>query len=431
MAPSKSNLPRDEFRFTRAEIMKLPAAAPGKRAYYHDTESKGLVLQVTATGHKAFQLYRKIHGRPERITLGHFDPAMPDSREFTKDSPLLERVQHKYPLNVRKARALADAVRNAINDGKSIEQVKRVGGAALTIGTLFDQFLKERRNKRGEYLAIKTKQEYQALFNTHLMKLRNQGLASLTKERLKDLHARIGKTARYSANRSIAVLSSLYGFAIDNGLYLGENPAKGITPFPEPNRKRFLHPDEMPRFFSALEEEPSEFRDVFLLALLTGARRTDVLSMEWAQVNLERGLWEIPQTKNGEPLSAILTNEAVGILKRRLPDEKTKFVFPGIGKSGHLTEPKGAWKRVLNRAGIDDLRFHDLRHTTGSALAATGANTATSMQALGHKTPRASLIYQQMHQDPIRLAMETATGSILEAAGVTTGTMVGNIKQKK
>jgi integrase len=420
MATSDLKSPHAPFRFTRAAIIALPPAASGARTYYHDAESRGLVLAVTATGHKSFQLYRKVHGKPERITLGTFDPDMPDSQEFTKDRPLLERVQQKYPLNVKKARALADAVRTAINDGKPVEDVKRVGGAALTIGALFDRFLEERRNKRGEYLAKKTKKEYRALFNTHLKKLRNQSLSALTPARVKSLHAEVGKEARYSANRAVAVLSSVYGFALDNGLYRGDNPAKGITPFPEPHRTRFIQPDEMPRFFAALAEEASDFRDAFLLALLTGARRSDVLSMQWAHVHLQRGTWTIPVTKNGKPLDVVLTVEAVALLRRRRPDEKATFVFPGVGRSGHLMEPKGAWKRVLERAGIENLRFHDLRHTVGSALAATGANMATSMQALGHLTPAAALIYQKMHQDPIRLAMETATGSILKSAGITT-----------
>lgn len=428
MAPTAPKPP--PVPFTRATLVALPPAAPGKRAYYHDAKSHGLVLAVTATGHKSFHLYRKVHGKPERITLGTFDPNMPDSQEFTKDRPLIERVQQKLPLNIKKARALADAVRASINNGAPIEEVKRVSTAGLTIGSVFDRFLKERRNKRGEYLAEKTKKEYQGLFDSHLKKLRNQSLSALTPARVKSLHAEIGKNARYSANRAVAVLSSLYSFAISNGLYRGDNPAKGITPFPEPHRTRFIQPDEMPRFFAALAEEPSDFRDAFLLALLTGARRSDVLSMQWAHVHLQRGTWTIPVTKNGRPLDVVLITEAVALLKRRLPDEEATFVFPGRGKSGHLTEPKGAWKRLLERAGIKNLRFHDMRHTVGSALAATGANMATSMQALGHLTPAAALIYQKMHQDPIRHAMENATSSILKSAGIAIGGEMVPINRK-
>ncbi|HYD95260.1 MAG TPA: tyrosine-type recombinase/integrase [Noviherbaspirillum sp.] len=428
--PPSSERPATELRFTRTAITKLPPAPAGKRTYYRDPETRGLVLQVTASGHKTFQFYRKVGGKPERITLGPFDPDMPESQEFSRERTLLERVRHQYPLNVRKARALADAVRTALHDGTTVDDIRRADGAILTLGTLFPRFLDERRNKRGDHLAAKTRREYQALFDTHLKRLQPRPLADVTAKMAKDLHAAIGKEHRYAANRAIAVLSSLYNFAIDGGLYRGQNPAAGVKLFPEPHRKRFIQPDEMPAFFQALAAEPSNFRDVFLLALLTGARRADVLAMQWAHVHLARGIWEIPRTKNGEPLAVILTKEAVGILQRRRPADAAVYVFPGSGKSGHLTEPKGAWRRVLQRAGITDLRFHDLRHTVGSALAATGANMATSMQALGHKTAAASLIYQQMDLDPIRRAMETANTAILEAAGVALPAKVVNLRRK-
>jgi integrase len=431
MASSAPKPPAVDLRFTRADIIKLPPAAAGMRDYYHDTEMRGLCLQVTATGFKTFQYYRKVCGKPERVTLGPFDGDMPESQEFSRDRSLLDRVGHYYPLNVRKARALAGAVRAAINDGKPVENLKRGDGSALTLGSLFPRFLNERRNKRGDYLADKTKVDYQAWFDAHLKPLHHRSLASITPTQAKDLHGAIGKDHQILANRVISLLSSIFSFAIEHHIYRGDNPAKGVRRFPETHRKRFIHPTtEMPAFFSALAQEPSDFRDVFLLALLTGARRADVLAMQWAHVHLARGTWEIPRTKNGDALSVILTEAAVGILQRRLPTEPACFVFPGTGASGHLVEPKGAWKRLLERAGITNLRLHDLRHTIGATLAATGANLAISMQALGHRTVQAALIYQQMHEDPIRRAMETANTSILESAGVVTDANEGSIKRK-
>jgi len=204
-----------------------------------------------------------------------------------------------------------------------------------------------------------------------------------------------------------------------------------VRQFAESSRERFLQPDEVSRFFKALVDEPNEtIRDYLMMSLLTGARRADVLSMRWDQVNFERAEWRIPTTKSGKPHTIPLLGEAVSILKRRHPnghcDEKP-YVFGGPGVRGHLVEPKKGWRRVLDRAElyqltewigeekgwtqtqiaeartgshfrkplkearaaikalgrdpraarIVDLRIHDLRRTLGSWQAATGASLPT------------------------------------------------------
>ncbi len=98
--------------------------------------------------------------------------------------------------------------------------------------------------------------------------------------------------------------------------------------------------------------------------------------MSWNNIDFNRCEWSIQETKNGESHTIPLIPQAVSILKERLERKTNQWVFSSpASKSGHIEEPKRAWKNLLKRADIQDLRIHDLRRTLGSWQAATGANS--------------------------------------------------------
>jgi integrase len=141
--------------------------------------------------------------------------------------------------------------------------------------------------------------------------------------------------------------------------------------------------------------------------------------MRWDEVNLDEGVWRIPLTKNGEPQNVTLSPEALAVLKgRREVSGKDDFVFPGRGARGHLVEPKKGWARVLQRAGITNLRIHDLRRTLGSWQAKTGASLAIIGKSLNHKSHQSTAIYARLDLDPVRHSVNTATAAMLQAAGL-------------
>ena len=123
----------------------------------------------------------------------------------------------------------------------------------------------------------------------------------------------------------------------------------------------------------------------------------------------------MPETKNGEPLRVHLVESVVDLLKARLEKYgKQEWVFEGRGKTGHLVNPKAAWKKILQNLDIKDLRIHDLRRTFGSWQAATGANSYMIGRSLGHKSPQATAIYARLNLDPVRESVEKATGAMLQ-----------------
>jgi len=255
-------------------------------------------------------------------------------------------------------------------------------------------------------------------------------LDEITNADVRTLHAELGGHAPVLANRVIEIISTVYGRAAEWG-YTGLNPAKGIAPFKEEKRDRFIQADELPGFFSALADDTSDdFKHFVLLCLLTGARRINVLSARWQDINLSSAVWRIPDSKNGEPVLVALVPEAVEIPNNRDP-KKTGFVFPAESKTGYLSPPKKRWQALLKRGGIADFRIHDLRRSLGSWQAISGASLAIIGKSLGHKSADATLIYARLSMDPVRASVNTATTAMLQAAGVKKTAQVKRIRGVK
>jgi integrase len=160
-------------------------------------------------------------------------------------------------------------------------------------------------------------------------------LSAITRVQVASVHSHIGAEHPRTANKVLALVSSVFGRAAEWGLWDKYNPAKSIKKFKERSRDRFLQPDELPHFFQAVAEEPNgAIRDYVLLSLLTGARRSNVLAMRWEAISFGRGEWCIPETetKNGTPQVVTLSPEALAILANRKPAEATGHVFLGPGK---------------------------------------------------------------------------------------------------
>lgn len=225
-------------------------------------------------------------------------------------------------------------------------------------------------------------------------------LSRIKRSDIQRLHSKAGENnGVYAANRMIAMIRGVFNRAIDWGLDY-PNPALGIKKFKEQTRDRFLQSDELPRLFKSLEAETNHtVRDYILISLFTGARRANVLAMRWEEINLEQSTWRIPMTKNGESHTVPLVEPAVAILKVRQQRSQSPWVFPSFSASGHLVEPKKAWKRILQRANIQNLRLHDLRRSLGSWQAATGASLTVIGKTLAHKNVNTTAIYARLNKE--------------------------------
>ena len=379
---------KQKMRFTKPIIANLPLPEKGERYEVDDTGEKHLLVRVSSTGRKVFQVYRWFEGRPVRVKIGEVP----------------ER-------SIENARKKARSIKADMDAGINPNDVNRAKLEEMTFAKLFEIYL-ERHAK----LKKRSWKEDKRQYKKHLGKLANKRLSTITRKHIATIHSRIGRKHKTAANRVLALVSSVYGRAIEFGLWEELNPCRGIKKFPERSRDRFLKADEMPRFFDALLIEPNTtIRDFFLVSLLTGARKSNVLSMRWRDIDLDEATWKIQVTKNSRPQTVPLGNEVFSILAERRKQTSSFFVFPGHGKTGHLVEPKAGWKRILKRAGLENLRIHDLRRTLGSWQAMTGASLPIIGKSLNHKSPATTAIYARLDLDPVRESMRKATAAILDA----------------
>jgi integrase len=375
-----------EINFTKAALTAAAPAAKGKRDYYYDGKEKGLVLAVTPAGGKSFYLYKRIDGRPERLLLGKF----PD-------------------LTVENARKLAASAKGEIAMGENPQKAKRSIRDEMTFGALFTEYLEKHSKVHKRSWAYDERE-----VNKFLKHWFNRKISSIEKPEVERLHAKVGKdNGLYQANRLLERIRSIFSKATDWGWH-GMNPATGIKKYREKSRDRFLQPEELPRFFEALSNEPNEAaRDFFMMSLLAGARKSNTLAMRWDEISFHGETWRIALTKNDDPQIVHLSPQAMEILKERKLLSLSPWVFPGGGASGHLADPKKAWMRILKEAGIADLRIHDLRRTLGSWQAATGANSYIIGKSLGHRSQQSTAVYARLNLDPVRDSVNKATDAML------------------
>ncbi len=384
-------MPSDKIGFTKTTVESLPTPE-SKRAYYADEKIKGFGLSISPHGTKTFFVHRKINGVPQRMTIGHF----PD-------------------VTVDQARKKAQELIGVIATGTDPQEARRASKGELTFGGLYQEYL-----TRHAKVHKKTWKEDERQYRVYLKGWARRKLSSIKRTDVQTEHVRIGKDhGKYQANRVLSTLKSVFNLAKDWGFFSGDNPAAGVKTFTEKSRERFLQPDELPRFFQALAEEPDTTpRDYVFLSLLTGARQENVLAMRWDEINWVAATWTIPETKTGDPLTVPLMPEAMALLKERRQDVAGEFVFLSKGKTGHFVEPRKAWARLLKRAEIKNLRLHDLRRTLGSWQAETGASLSVIGKSLGHKNMSTTAIYARLSLNPVRTSMETATNAILESGGM-------------
>lgn len=382
------------LHFNKSAIEQLHPPDDG-REYHYDTKTPGLAVCVTKAGTKTFHLVRRVESKVERIRLGGFP-------EVTVDQ----------------ARKQADRHNGKIAEGVNPNDRQRARRGSVTLKEAFDEFLEQpTRTKNKRPRSEKTVHDYRQQFDSCLEPWSSRSLTKITRKDLEKRHSELGEqNGIYQANRVLSLLKAVLNFAVDQS-YLDVNPATRLRKFTEESRDRFLEADEFPRFWQALEDEPSEkLRDFFKVCLFTGQRRGNVASMRWDDVNLDSASWTIPKTKSGKH-SVPLTMAAVEILKRRKAVAgDTEYVFPGRHGRGHLADPMRAWRGILERAGIDDLRIHDLRRSMGSWQAITGASLPMIGKTLGHTQAQTTAGYARLSSDPVRAAMETATAAMMDAA---------------
>jgi integrase len=213
-------------------------------------------------------------------------------------------------------------------------------------------------------------------------------------------------------NRYKAAVSVVFSYACRQyGLVL--NPVKNIRSLPENNaRTRYLSNDERSRLFKA--SRSSQWGKLYLLVLLaitTGARRGELLGLEWKDIDFDRRLAHIKTTKNGEPKVLPLT-ENVMVELNKFKEQESSLVFNSKVKPDKPFEFRKQWVKVLNEAEIEGFRFHDLRHTCASYLAQSGASLLEIADVLGHRQISMTQRYSHLCVDHKQKLINSVLGNM-------------------
>lgn len=369
------------LRLNQTNVSRLDFPSSGVDVYLDD-QTEGFRLEVTQAGRKIWKLYKRIGGVPRRVTLGKFPSVSAD-----------------------KARKLCLQLLGDLARGETPESSTKGGPS---IGDLWEDYLENHAKPRK-----KSWRQDVGLYEKNLQKFEKVKLQKVDRAFVSSIHQKLRATP-YTANRVLSLLRKMFEYAAEGSLTTGPNPCRGVRKYKERERTRFLRKEEAPGFLKALEGELPVFRDLFQLCLLTGARKSNVLSMRFEALDLGESIWVLPETKNGEEIVLHLPEAAKEILHRRRAEVSGAWVFPGSGKSGHLEDPKASWKRIQERAGLQDLQIHDLRRTLGSWQAIGGSSLLVIGQSLGHKSQASTAIYARLTMGPVRDSVEKALEGVFQ-----------------
>jgi integrase len=231
----------------------------------------------------------------------------------------------------------------------------------------------------------------------------------------KDANGQPLKRTGATVNRYLAALSACMAYGVKELQWLERNPMERVQkPAESKGRVRFLSDDERPRLLDACRSNPDLYLSV-VLSLTTGARQEEIMALRWPQIDLNRQIITLHDTKNGDRRALPLVGEALDLLKARskvrsISDDR---IFPpsqGARKAEYLNLRR-PWEQALVAAKIQDFHWHDLRHTAASYMAMSGVSLVEIAKVLGHRTLAMVARYSHLSDGHI-----LATGNKLAAA---------------
>lgn len=236
------------------------------------------------------------------------------------------------------------------------------------------------------------------------------------RERRESVTKRGGKRSPATVNRELEILSKVFNLAIDHGL-TDANPCRKVQKLHMDNRRtRYLLDEEEHRLLAVLDGPRAHLRPLVIVAIGTGMRRGDQLSLRWDQVDFQRGVIQVPNSKTGKGYDVPMNEDVRAVmlaLRREARAAEHVFINPKTG--GAYTDLKNGFTKACLLAGIVGLRWHDLRHTFGTRLAEGGNSEAVIMELMGHTSGSTTRRYTHATERAKRTAVESARVGAREA----------------
>ncbi len=384
-------------RLNKRTVEAIQPAAAGD-VFLWDVVLPGFGVRVKPSGARSYVVqYRNAHGRSKRGTIG---------RHGT--------------LTLDQARRQARQLLASVGSGADPVSERKTAREAPTMNDLLDRYISDHLEAHNK---ARTQEEFKRIVRKHIRPAMGaMKAAGVTRQDVAKLHRALGDTPRM-ANTVLSVLSKMFNLAEVWGMRPdGSNPVRLIKRYPENRRERFCTDSELGLLGVALAQaeqqqaEPQSVLDAIRLLALTGCRLSEIIRLRWADIDLEGHKLAIRDGKAGGRLQTVGA-ETVAFLAAMHRQDRSLWVLPHADPTKHLQDYtlKKAWRRIRTRAGLEDVRLHDLRHTVGTYAGQTGANAFLIRDKLGHRTTAMTGQYVNHSHDPVRQLSDRVEGRIVAA----------------
>ena len=369
----------------------VDAAQPQAKAIeLRDTVVPGFLCKITPAGRKVFMLqYRTNAGERRKPALGQYGE-----------------------LTVDQARTMAQEWLAEVRKGGDPSAAKNAARKAPTMKEFCHTFMEDYSKQRNK---PSTQRGYRGVIDRCIIPI--MGRMKVQDVKRPDVAALMKKLAYKpaEANRTFGVLRKMFNLAELWGLRPdGSNPRRLIQKYPEVKRERYLSMDEIKHLGDVLREVEQEGREMpsailaIRLLIYTGCRLNEIMTLQWDYVDFEARTLNLPDSKSGAK-KVFLGRPACELLEKapRLPGNP--WVITGMLPGARLTDLQPFWQRVRARAGLPEVRIHDLRHTFASTAIAAGHSLPIIGKLLGHTQVQTTARYAHLAAQPAMIAADSIT----------------------
>ena len=381
---------------TQPFVKRIECEAGKTKQEFYDNEIIGFMLEVRENGTKTYYIRTKgADGKRRLKKLG-------DAKIMT----------------LKSARVKAIKLKRAIEEQKDIligESTKSKNKASvITLGAFYDTYyLPHIKNH------IKSYETNISIFKNHLLpKYKNTPMDEISKASIMKLHSDMVQKkhlAAATANKVLIFLSSAFNIAIDLGIEgVSQNPARSIKQYTLNNAKeRYLTKEEAKRLLEAINQTQQNIHLKYIIPmlLLSGARKREVLDAKWNDFDMLNKLWTIPTSKNGKKRVLPLTPQLLE-LYNSIPKTNSEYLFASPVTGKPYVTIFTSWNSARIKAGLKDVRIHDLRHSFASALVNNGRSLYEVQVLLGHSTSKMTQRYAHLSNESLMNAA-SCTSSLI------------------
>ena len=377
---------RSELKLTKRAVDALEVE--GKDAVFWDRDLAGFGVRVHPTGRKVYVVQTRGPGGPKRVTLGRHGE-----------------------LSINQARKRAVPIIDRIKRGENPEP--KPAEPALTVADLAERFM---RVHVETHLKPGTAISYRFLIKKRILPaLGGMEIEQVGRAQVSALHHSLRGTPG-TANGAVGVLSRMFSLAETWELLPpGKNPCRAVRPYRMRRRERFLTDEEFRRLGRTLKDAAGSVWPPALAAIrllmLTGCRRSEILNLRWDDVDHTSRELRLRDAKTG-PRMVPLTTPALRVLDGIERSKGTPWVFPGQNGASRPLNLTSYWERIRTRAGLDDVRIHDLRHSYASRALALGEGLSAIGKLIGHSKISTTARYAHLMRDAEKAAAARVGDSI-------------------